>query len=65
MSEKNANGIAPKQAGKKKNPQAGFSQVMDKALGSIKDKLALIDKKRLLMMNVPYMIVFYLADELA
>lgn len=65
MSGKNANGNAPKQAGKKKDPQAGFSQVMDKVLGGIKDKLALIDKKRLLMMNVPYIIVFYLADKLS
>lgn len=63
MSGKNAN--APKQAGKRKDPQVGFLHVMDKTLGGIKDKMALIDKKRLLMMNVPYMIAFYLADKLS
>lgn len=37
----------------------------DKTAGSLTEKLSMIDKKRLLMMNVPYIIVFYLADKLA
>ncbi len=36
-----------------------------KIAGSLSEKLSTIDKKRLLMMNVPYIIVFYLADKLA
>ena len=36
-----------------------------KIAGSLSGKLSTIDKKRLLMMNVPYIIVFYLADKLA
>ena len=60
MSGKNAKGNTPKQAGQKKNPQ-----IMDKLLHGITDKLSMIDKKRLLMMNVPYIIVFYLADKLS
>ena len=39
--------------------------LMDKIAGDFKDKLSTLDKKRLLMMNVPYVIVFYLADKLA
>lgn len=37
----------------------------DKIVGNLKEKLSLINKKRLLMMNVPYIIVFYLADKLS
>lgn len=37
----------------------------DKAAGSLTEKLSMIDKKRLLMMNVPYIIVFYLLDKLS
>ncbi len=37
----------------------------DKIAGNFTDKLSMIDKKRLLMMNLPYIIVFYLADKLA
>ncbi|MEY8327209.1 type IV secretory system conjugative DNA transfer family protein [Lachnospiraceae bacterium 54-11] len=33
--------------------------------GNLKEKFSMVDKKRLLMMNVPYIIVFYLADKLA
>ena len=37
----------------------------DKIVGGLAEKLSTVDKKRLLMMNVPYIIVFYLADKLA
>lgn len=59
------NGNAPKQAGQKKNPKIQFPLIMDKLQHVITDRLSMIDKKRLLMMNVPYMIVFYLADKLS
>lgn len=36
-----------------------------KIAGNFAEKLSTIDKKRLLMMNVPYIIVFYLTDRLA
>lgn len=36
-----------------------------KIAGSLSEKFSMIDKKRLLMMNVPYIIVFYLVDKLA
>ena len=65
MSGKKTKKNAPKQAGQKKNPQTGFTQVTDKLLHGMTDKLSMIDKKRLLMMNIPYIIVFYLADKLS
>lgn len=37
----------------------------DKIAGNLTEKLSTIDKKHLLMMNVPYLIVFYMADKLA
>ena len=37
----------------------------NKIAGRLTEKLSMIDKKRLLMMNVPYIIVFYLADKLS
>lgn len=37
----------------------------DKIAGSFAEIFSMIDKKRLLMMNVPYIIVFYLTDKLA
>lgn len=37
----------------------------DKIMGNLSEKLSTIDKKRLLMMNVPYIIVFYLTDKLS
>ena len=37
----------------------------DKIVGNLAEKLSMVDKKHLLMMNVPYLIVFYLADKLA
>ena len=36
-----------------------------KIAGSLAEKFSMIDKKRLLMMNIPYIIVFYLVDKLA
>lgn len=37
----------------------------DKIAGSFAEIFSMIDKKRLLIMNVPYIIVFYLADKLS
>lgn len=37
----------------------------DKIVGSFTDRFSMTDKKRLLMINVPYIIVFYLVNKLA
>ncbi len=50
-------------SGKKEN--ISLHNLTDKIVGSFAEKLSMIDKKRLLMMNVPYIIVFYLTDKLA
>lgn len=50
-------------SGKKENVL--LHNLTDKIVGSFVEKLSMIDKKRLLMMNVPYIIVFYLTDKLA
>lgn len=50
-------------SGKKEN--ISLHNLTDKIVGSFAEKLSMIDKKRLLMMNVPYFIVFYLTDKLA
>ena len=50
-------------SGKKEG--ASLHGLTDKIAGNLSEKLSTIDKKRLLMMNVPYIIVFYLADKLA
>ncbi len=50
-------------SGKKEN--VSLHNLTDKIAGSFAEKLSMIDKKRLLMMNVPYIIVFYLTDKLA
>ena len=50
-------------SGKKEN--ISLHNLTDKIAGSFAEKLSMIDKKRLLMMNVPYIIVFYLTDKLA
>ena len=50
-------------SGKKENVL--LHNLTDKIVGSFAERLSMIDKKRLLMMNVPYIIVFYLTDKLA
>ena len=50
-------------SGKKEG--ASLHGLTDKIAGNLSEKLSTIDKKRLLMMNVPYIIVFYLTDKLA
>ena len=37
----------------------------DKIMGGFAEKVSMADKKRLLMTNVPYIIVFYLTDKLS
>ena len=49
----------------KKKENISLHNLTDKIAGNLTEKLSTIDKKRLLMMNVPYIIVFYLADKLA
>ena len=50
-------------SGKKEG--ASLHGLTDKIAGNLSEKLSTIDKKRLLMMNVPYIIVFYLTDKLS
>lgn len=50
-------------SGKKEN--ISLHNLTDKIVGSFAERLSMINKKRLLMMNVPYIIVFYLTDKLA
>ena len=48
-----------------KKESISLHDLADKIVGNVTEKLSMVDKKRLLMMNVPYIIVFYLADKLA
>lgn len=48
-----------------KKESISLHDLTDKIAGSLTEKLSTIDKKRLLMINVPYIIVFYLVDKLA
>nr|WP_289707588.1 conjugal transfer protein TraG [Enterocloster clostridioformis] len=50
---------------KKKQERAGIPEQMGKLAGSIRGRLPPIDKKRLLMQNIPYVIVLYLVDKAA
>lgn len=54
-----------KQTDRKPSLENRLSKVIDKLLHGLTENLSMIDKKRLLIMNVPYIIVFYLADKLA
>lgn len=65
MRKKKTDGNAHKQTGKKKTKQNEFSESMGKLRHGIADRFSTVDKKRLLTMNVPYIIVFYLVDKLA
>ena len=58
-------GAARKQAGKGRNTKSGNFPAIDKLMRSLKEKIPAASKKRLLMMNIPYLIVFYLMDKLA
>lgn len=42
-----------------------LSEAVKKLSGGIKDRLPPIDKKRIVMVNIPYLIVFYLVDKVA
>ena len=48
-----------------KKESVSLHDLTGKITGSLAEKFSMIDKKRLLMMNVPYIIVFYLVDKLA
>lgn len=52
-------------SGKKQKADAGIPEWIGRLAGSIKGRLPPIDKKRLIMLNIPYVIVFYLADRVA
>lgn len=65
MRKKKTDGNAHKQTGKKKTKQNEFSESMGKLWHGIADRFSAVDKNRLLTMNVPYIIVFYLVDKLA
>ena len=52
-------------SGKKQKADAGIPEWIGKLAGSIKGRLPTIDKKRLIMLNIPYVIVFYLVDKVA
>ena len=49
----------------KKKPESEVMTVLKKIGQDIAGQMPAVDKKRLLMMNFPYAIVFYLADKLA
>lgn len=48
----------------KKKPESEVMTVLKKIGQDIAGQMPAVDKKRLLMMNIPYVIVFYLADKL-
>ena len=50
---------------KKKQAHAGIPELMRKLAGSVKERLLPVDTKRLIMLNIPYVIVFYLVDKVA
>lgn len=50
---------------KKKERDAIFPDLFKKVISEIRGRLPPIDKKRLLMVNIPYLIVFYLVDRVA
>ena len=50
---------------KKKQGYAGIPELMRKLAGSVKERLLPVDTKRLIMLNIPYVIVFYLVDKVA
>ena len=50
---------------KKRKERAGIPELSAKLMGEIKGRLPPIDRKRLVMRNIPYVIVFYLADKVA
>ena len=49
-------------SGKKQKADAGIPGRIRKLAGSIRGRMPPIDGKRLIMLNIPYVIVFYLAD---
>ena len=52
-------------SGKKQKADAGIPERIRKLAGSIRGRMPPIDGKRLIMLNIPYVIVFYLADRVA
>ena len=50
---------------KKKQVQAGIPELIKKIAGDVKGRLPPVDAKRLIMLNIPYVIVFYLVDKVA
>lgn len=55
-------------SGKQKKKQAvsnGLTDLPGKWIRSLTEKLPVIDKKRLVIQNIPYVIVFYLVDKIA
>lgn len=52
-------------SGKKQKTDAGIPEWIGKRMNNIKGRLPPIDKKWLVMLNIPYVIVFYLVDKMA
>lgn len=52
-------------SGKKQKTDAGIPEWIGKLISTIKGRLPPIDKKRLIMLNIPYVIMFYLVDKVA
>ncbi len=52
-------------SGKKQKADAGIPERIRKLTGGIRGRMPPIDGKRLIMLNIPYVIVFYLADRVA
>ena len=50
---------------KKKQAHAGIPELMRKLAGNVKERIPPVDTKRLIMLNIPYVIVFYLVDKVA
>lgn len=52
-------------SGKKQKTDAGIPEWIGKLISTIKGRLPPIDKRRLIMLNIPYVIMFYLVDKVA
>ena len=52
-------------SGKKQKADVGIPELIRKLTGGIRGRMPPIDGKRLIMLNIPYVIVFYLVDRVA
>ena len=52
-------------SGKKGQKNAGIPELIRKVAGGVKGRLPPVDRKRIVTLNIPYVIVFYLVDKVA